>query len=72
MNKITYTILNKQLCQPVATLLEICFPDMPPENRYNTQELEEMTDIFPEGTIVALDGDIRACKAASTFGIIII
>ena len=57
MKEIRYTILTTQLCQPVARLLEICFPDMPPEEQYNVTELHEMVEIFPEGTIVALDGD---------------
>ena len=56
-SKIQYTSLTLPLCQGVATLFDICFPLMPPEERYNKQDLEEMYSFFPEGTIVALDGD---------------
>ena len=57
MSEITYTILAPELCQPVMDLIEICFPTMDPEDQHSVEELEEAAEIFPEGTIVALDGD---------------
>ncbi len=57
MSEIKYTILAKQYCKAVAELLVICFPDMHSRDQYNETELEEMADIFPEGTFVALDGE---------------
>lgn len=56
MSEITYTILRHDLCQAVAELLEICFPLMPIEDQYTKEELEEVAEVFPVGTIVALDG----------------
>ena len=57
MSDITYTILTPELCQPVFELIEICFPTMPPEEQHDIEDLEEAAEIFPEGTIVVLDGD---------------
>ncbi len=54
---ITYTIINQALCKPVADLVDICFPDMPDIDKYGEEDLEEMAEVFPEGTIIALDGD---------------
>lgn len=57
MGEISYGILTRALCPAVEELLEICFPDMPPEDQYDVEDLLEMADIFPEGTIVAQDGE---------------
>lgn len=57
MAEISYTILRHDLCPQLAELIEICFPDMPPEDQYDQGELEEMAEVFAAGTIVALDGD---------------
>lgn len=57
MNEITYTILTPELCQPVVDLIGICFPTVAPEDQHDIEDLEEAAEIFPEGTIVALDGD---------------
>lgn len=56
-NEIQYTTLNLSLCQGVATLFDICFPTMPPEERYTEEDLHFMHSFFPEGTIIALDGE---------------
>ncbi|MEM9774294.1 MAG: GNAT family N-acetyltransferase [Chloroflexota bacterium] len=52
---IIFTNLNKGLAKQVDELTEICFPDMPDDNRYVYEELLVMSDVFPEGAIVALD-----------------
>ncbi|MCA9996031.1 MAG: hypothetical protein KDE56_09815, partial [Anaerolineales bacterium] len=57
METITYTTITKELAQPVVDLLRICFPQMRPRDQYSSQEMADMADIFPEGTIVALDGE---------------
>lgn len=57
MDTICYTPLTKHLCRSVFELLSICFPEMPPEDQHSIDELEELAEIFPEGTIVALDGE---------------
>lgn len=57
MNKITYTTIKHDLCEPIAELIKICFPLMPLEDQYSHEELLEVCDVFPEGTIVALDGE---------------
>lgn len=56
METITYTTITKELAQPVVELLRICFPQLRPREQYNSQEMADMADIFPEGTIIALDG----------------
>lgn len=57
MNEITYTILNKELCQPVADLVLHCFPTMLPVDQYDADDLLQYAERFPEGGIIALDGD---------------
>lgn len=57
MSTIQYIPITAQLCEPVAELLQICFPHLPKESIYAAHELEELADIYPEGTIVALDGE---------------
>ncbi|MFK7800281.1 MAG: GNAT family N-acetyltransferase [Anaerolineae bacterium] len=57
MTEITYTTINHDLCQPVADLVDICFPDMPDIDKYDREDLEIMADRFSEGTIVALSGE---------------
>ena len=57
MTEITYTILDKSLSVRVAAMLKVCFPDMLPIDQYSSEELDEMAEVFPEGTIVALDED---------------
>ena len=54
MTNITYTTISQELCQPVADLVDLCFPDMPPVDKYNAEDLAEMVEFFPEGTIIAL------------------
>ena len=56
-SEIQYTSLNLSLCEGVATLFDICFPLMPPEERYSPEDLMFMLSFFAEGTIVAVDGD---------------
>ena len=56
MAKIRYVSLEKSLCQGVADLVQLCFPDMPLRDQYTADELEEIAQIYPEGTVVALDG----------------
>ena len=51
---ISYTILNHDLAEPVADLINFCFPDMTDEDRYVPEDLILMADIFAEGAIVAL------------------
>ncbi len=55
--QLTYTTLTKALCRPVAELIAICFPDMPPSDQYSEEDLLQMADIFPAGTIVVLNDD---------------
>lgn len=50
-------MLDHALCSAVAELIEICFPLMPDHDQLNQADLEEIADIFPEGTILALDGE---------------
>ena len=57
MADINYTTLDWEHCKKVADLLAICFPDMPIEDQYTQEELEEVAEVFPEGTIVALHGE---------------
>lgn len=52
-----YTKLTEKLCQPVITLIERCLPEMPPQDQYSDEEMAELVNVFPEGTIVVLDGD---------------
>ncbi len=56
-DEIHYRILTTDDCQQVANLLELCFPSMVPDGVYSTEDLEEIAETFPEGTILALDGD---------------
>jgi len=57
MNEITYTILTPELCQPVVDLIHTCFPTVEPKDQHDLEDLQEAAEIFPEGTIIALDGD---------------
>ncbi|MEM8863197.1 MAG: GNAT family N-acetyltransferase [Chloroflexota bacterium] len=54
MTNITFTTIDEVLCQPVAELVDLCFPDMPAVDKYNKEDLLEMAEVFPEGTIIAL------------------
>ena len=53
MNSITYHTLTFDMCLRVAELIKVCFPEMPAEEQYSQEELEEISHVFPEGTIVA-------------------
>ncbi|MFT5196667.1 MAG: GNAT superfamily N-acetyltransferase [Candidatus Promineifilaceae bacterium] len=55
-SNITYTILNSDLCKPVAELVDLCFPQMLAEDKYNEEDLKFMIGVFPEGTVIAMDG----------------
>lgn len=55
MNAIQYQAISYELCEPVAKLLEICFPDAI-EDQYTAEDLIDLTNHFPMGTVVALDG----------------
>lgn len=57
MNEITYTTLRDELRQPVADLLLHCFPTMPPHEQYDIDDLGQYAALFPEGGVIALDGD---------------
>ncbi|MEM9774293.1 MAG: GNAT family N-acetyltransferase [Chloroflexota bacterium] len=52
---IIYTNLTKELAQQVDDLTALCFPDMPDDDRYVYEELMVMSDVFPEGAIVAIN-----------------
>ena len=52
--EIIYTTLSHDLAEPVAYLINSCFPDMTDDDRYVPEDLELMTDLFAEGSIVAL------------------
>ena len=54
--EITYTTLTYELAEPVANLINSCFPDMTDDDRYVPEDLELMADLFAEGSIVALGG----------------
>lgn len=54
---ITFTTLTKDLCEPVAELLELVFYDMPTTDQYSATELEDIVEMFPAGTIIALHND---------------
>lgn len=56
-SEISYTIISTDLCKRVAELVAICFPTMPVEDQYTEEDLQEMVELFPEGTIVAMHGD---------------
>ncbi len=53
MSDVTYTKLSPELCQPVADLVDACFPDMPPEDKYLEEDLLKLIDHFPAGSVVA-------------------
>jgi GNAT superfamily N-acetyltransferase len=57
VNEITYKPIEEKYALEVAKLLKLCFPLMPPDEQYDAKELIELAQIFPEGTIIALDGD---------------
>jgi predicted N-acetyltransferase YhbS len=57
MAEITYQPIEEKHAREIAKLLRTCFPLMPPGDQYTAKELRELARIFPEGTIVALDGD---------------
>lgn len=57
MNQITYQPIEEKHAREIAKLLRTCFPLMPPGDQYTAKELRELARIFPEGTIVALNGD---------------
>ena len=52
--EIIYTTLSHDLAEPVAYLINSCFPDMTDDDRYVPEDLELMADLFAEGSIVAL------------------
>lgn len=52
--EIRYTTLSHDLAEPVANLINSCFPDMTDDDRYVPEDLELMADLFAEGSIVAL------------------
>lgn len=52
-----YTALTPELCQPVADLITLCFPDMPPSEQHVAEDFEELVEIYPMGTVVVLDGE---------------
>ena len=57
MSKIRYTHLEAQYCKGVYELIQICFPDMPPEDQFTEADLLQLAEIFPQGTILAHDGE---------------
>ena len=57
MSDIRYTTITPELAAPVADLVDLCFPDMPSYDKYSTDDLLQMADNFPEGTIIALHGE---------------
>lgn len=57
MGELVYTTISEALCEPTAELIRICFPTMPASDQYSAEDFEEMVEVFPEGTIVVLDGD---------------
>lgn len=57
MSELTYTTIRAELCQPTAELIALCFPDMPSSDQYTEEDLLEMVELFPEGTIIVLDED---------------
>ncbi len=54
---IRYTTLKHEHSARAAALLALCFPTMLPDGVYHQDDLEYIAETFPEGTIVALDGD---------------
>lgn len=56
MSDVNFGIITPDLCEPVAELLEICFPNMPIEDQYTAEELCAQAAVFAEGTIVARAG----------------
>ncbi len=56
MGDTTYTTITPSLCKPIADLLLACFPEIPLSEQYEVHDMEEIAEVFPEGTIVALDG----------------
>lgn len=51
-----YTAITHELCQPVADLITLCFPDMPPSEQHGVEDFEELVELFSLGTVVVLDG----------------
>lgn len=54
-DQLHYVPISYELCQPVADLIQLCFPDMPIEDQYSYEDLVEMAEIYPQGTVVVFD-----------------
>ncbi|MEM9774295.1 MAG: GNAT family N-acetyltransferase [Chloroflexota bacterium] len=67
MSEITFTTITAQLCKPVAELVDMCFPDMPSIDKYSEEDLLKMNQTFPEGTIIALDGEMPVGMGTGIF-----
>ena len=67
MTQIRYMPIQLEHVHGVKRVLDRCFPDMPPTEQYSIEELEELAEVFPEGTIIALDGDKVVAMSAGSF-----
>lgn len=54
---IIYKTLTHEYAQNAAELINICFPHMPDEDRYLEEDLIEMVEVFPNGTVLAINDD---------------
>ncbi|MGB0387062.1 MAG: GNAT family N-acetyltransferase [Ardenticatenaceae bacterium] len=67
MAEIRYVPIQLEHVHCVKRVLDRCFPDMLPTEQYSIEELEELADIFAEGTIIALDGDKVVAMSTGSF-----
>ncbi len=67
MTQILYVPIQLEHVHGVKRVLDRCFPDRTPTEQYSIEELEELAEIFPEGTIIALDGDKVVAMSAGSF-----
>ena len=56
-HKIVYRPIRPEDTTAVAELIKLCFPQMPEEDQYTAEDLAELAELFPEGTIIAWEGD---------------
>lgn len=67
MSEIVYTTIKKEHAAQLDRLQKLAFPSVHPDELFTEAHFLVHADLFPEGTIVALDGDLVVGLGAGIF-----
>lgn len=67
MGEITYTTLKPEHAAYLARLQKIAFPSVHPDELFTEAHFRRHAELFPEGTVVALDGDRVVASGSGIF-----